>query len=218
MLNIKIIELINHDSNRSEVDSRIRRFIPEMAQCFTGETQPSKRPWPCVPQRSWHPTTSRTSHATAANNQSEEAMNKHQADLEEWTLGKIEAKNIIIDRIVPTMCPNHYDNMTAKELYDTIANTRQETASAPYTISLDNFLDVKMTTTANVYIDQFQSALQNVNNAADTLSTTDDAEFHIGKELAAVTFVKGTKHIPWLKRGEQLERSSPTENIHQLNS
>ncbi|KAI1004334.1 hypothetical protein K3495_g3876 [Podosphaera aphanis] len=119
--------------------------------------------------------------------QSEEALSKHQADLEEWTLGEIEAKNIIIDRIVPTMCPNQYDNMTAKELYDTIADTRQETAAAPYTLSLDTLLDIKMTTTADAYIDQFQSALQNVNNLADTLSTTDGAKFHIRKGLAAVT-------------------------------
>ncbi|KAI1001421.1 hypothetical protein K3495_g6779 [Podosphaera aphanis] len=152
--------------------------------------------------------------------QSEEAVNKYQANLEECTLGDIEAKDIIIDRIVPTMCPNHYDNMTAKELYDTIAYTRQETASAPYTISLDSILDVKMTTTADAYIDQFQSALQNVKNAADTLSTTD------GQMTLSSTSERDRRPSPsskernishGSKRGEQPGPSSPTEDIHRSN-
>ncbi|KAI0992028.1 hypothetical protein K3495_g16158 [Podosphaera aphanis] len=44
------------------------------------------------------------------------AMVQYNIDLEAWTLGEIEAKNIIIDRISQQMCPQAYDHMTAIDL------------------------------------------------------------------------------------------------------
>lgn len=61
--------------------------------------------------------------------------------------------------------------MTAKELYDTVADTRQETATAPYSTALEKLLTIKFLSTTDDYIDQFLSADQSVNNAADALST-----------------------------------------------
>lgn len=64
---------------------------------------------------------------------------EHEHKLEQWILGEIEAKNIIINRLSSSVCPQNYDNMKAKELYDAIASTRQETAIAPYSTALENF-------------------------------------------------------------------------------
>ncbi|KAI1005677.1 hypothetical protein K3495_g2540 [Podosphaera aphanis] len=57
--------------------------------------------------------------------------------------------------------------MTAKQLYDNIAGTRQETATAPYLTALENFLQVRFGSDADRYIDTFLSTLQGVDSAAD---------------------------------------------------
>ncbi|KAI0991827.1 hypothetical protein K3495_g16360, partial [Podosphaera aphanis] len=121
------------------------------------------------------------------------------ADLEKWTLGEIEAKSIIIQRLSSTICPQHYFNMTAKQLYDTIAGTRIETATAPYASALETFMSIRFANSADDYIDCFLSALQNVNNAADTMAAdTTNSGYQIGEGQASAVFVMGTKRIDWL--------------------
>lgn len=58
-------------------------------------------------------------------------------ELEKWILGEIKAKSIIATRLTSTTCPQNYDHMTAKGLYETVAGTRPETATAPYSTALE---------------------------------------------------------------------------------
>ncbi|KHJ32681.1 hypothetical protein EV44_g0983 [Erysiphe necator] len=122
------------------------------------------------------------------------------AALEQWILGEIEAKNIITMRLSPSICPRNYDNMTAKQLYDTIASTRQQTAAAHYATALEALMSVTFNSTADEYIDQFLASYQSVNNAADAFSTPTAkvSEYHIGAGHAAALFVAGTKRVEWL--------------------
>ncbi|KAI0994997.1 hypothetical protein K3495_g13183 [Podosphaera aphanis] len=84
-----------------------------------------------------------------------------------WTLGEMSAKNIIISRLDSANCPQSYDQMTARELYDSIANTRKETTTAPYARSLETFLRTKFVSTADDYINRFQVNLQALQEAAE---------------------------------------------------
>ena len=52
-------------------------------------------------------------------------------ELEQWILHEIEAKNIIVSRLNQINCPQSIDTMTERQLYENIAGTRQETATAP---------------------------------------------------------------------------------------
>ncbi|KAI1001734.1 hypothetical protein K3495_g6469, partial [Podosphaera aphanis] len=127
-----------------------------------------------------------------------ETLEAHLRALEVWTLGEICAKNVIINRLDPSMCPMSYDQMTAQELYNSIADTRKETATAPYARALETFLRTRFVSTADDYINRFQLHLQCLNEAAEALHLSTDTEYHITKGQAAAMFVLGTKHVPWL--------------------
>ncbi|KAI0999596.1 hypothetical protein K3495_g8600 [Podosphaera aphanis] len=101
-----------------------------------------------------------------------ENLDQHLKALEVWTLREISAKNIIINRLDSTICPQSYDQMTAKELYDSIADTRKETATAPCARSLETFLRTKFVSTADDYINRFQVHLQGLQEAAEILHTS----------------------------------------------
>ena len=92
-------------------------------------------------------------------------------DLEKWALGEIEAKNIITQRLSPAMCPSNFDNMSAKQIFDSVAGSWQETATAPYANSLETIISIRFVSTADDYIGRLLSAFQAVNNAADAMST-----------------------------------------------
>ncbi|KAI1000913.1 hypothetical protein K3495_g7281 [Podosphaera aphanis] len=115
-------------------------------------------------------------------------------DLERWILGEIEAKNIITQRLSAPICPSQYENMTAKQLFDTVASTRQETATAPFAIALERILGLRFESTADSYIDQFLVSYQAANNAADGMQTqSPDREYHIGSSIASAMLVMGTR-------------------------
>ncbi|KAI1000131.1 hypothetical protein K3495_g8064 [Podosphaera aphanis] len=102
-------------------------------------------------------------------------------ELEQWILLEIEAKNIIVARLNQSNCPQSVETMTAKQLYDNIAGTRQETATAPYLVALENFLQG--------------------NNAADNFNQhnpSDPNVYSIGAGLSSALFVIGTKNVDWL--------------------
>ena len=137
-----------------------------------------------------------------ANPDAENSLNEqYLVQLEQWTLGELEAKNIITSRLSTLTCPTNYDYMTAKELYDTIANTRKETAAAPYASALEKFVSVKFLSSADEYIARFLAAYQSTNNAASSMkSGSTDAlhSYQVGNGLASALFVMGTKHVEWL--------------------
>lgn len=86
-------------------------------------------------------------------------LDAHLRDLEVWTLGEISAKNIIINRLDPCMCPRTHEHMTAQQLYNSIVDTRKETATAPYALALETFLKTKFVSHADDYINKFQANL-----------------------------------------------------------
>ncbi|KAI0995320.1 hypothetical protein K3495_g12862 [Podosphaera aphanis] len=121
-----------------------------------------------------------------------ETMDAHLKALEVWTLGEISTMNIIINRLDPSMCPRSYDQMTAQELYNSIADTRKETATALYARSLETILRTKFTTSADDYINRFQAHLQGLNEAAEVLQSSTGVEYHVTKGQAAAIIVLGT--------------------------
>ncbi|KAI0992714.1 hypothetical protein K3495_g15471 [Podosphaera aphanis] len=137
-------------------------------------------------------------------------FDEHCKAVQAWTLGEMSAKNIIISRLDSAICPQSHDQMTAKELYDSIANTRKETATAPYASSLETFLRTKFVSTADDYINRFQVNLQALQEAAEILHTSTGDDYHVTKGQAAAIFVLGTKHIPWLSTWNDL--GARTEN------
>lgn len=143
----------------------------------------------------------------------EMVLQAHLRDLKVWTLGEIFAKNIIINRLESSMCPRTHDHMTAKELYDGIANTRKETATAPYALALETFLRTRFGLHADDYINRFQANLQSLNEAADNLHASTGTEYHVTKGQAAAIFVLGTKHVPWLSTWRDL-RACTDENSY----
>ncbi|KAI0996353.1 hypothetical protein K3495_g11830 [Podosphaera aphanis] len=114
-------------------------------------------------------------------------------DLEAWTLGEICAKNIIINRLDPSMCPRSYDQLTAQELYNSIADNRKETATAPYARALETFLRTRFISSADDYINRFEVHLQCLNEAAEALHASTGTEYHVTKGQAAAVLVLGTK-------------------------
>ncbi|KAI0994885.1 hypothetical protein K3495_g13296 [Podosphaera aphanis] len=152
----------------------------------------------------------------------EELISQHIEGLEQWILREIEAKSIIVSRLNPTNCPQSVENMTAKQLYDNIADTRQETATAPYIAALELFLQVRFESTADSYIDSFLSTLQSVNNAADSFipnnAEPSENAHVIGKGLASALFVIGTSHVDCLGDSDYAIRSSwlnaPVYTVH----
>ncbi|KAI1003481.1 hypothetical protein K3495_g4727 [Podosphaera aphanis] len=110
-----------------------------------------------------------------------ETLDAHLRALEVWTLGEISANNIIINQLDLSMCPRSYDQMTAQELYNSIADTRKEAATAP-----------------------FQAHLQGLDEAAEILQSSTGVEYHVTKGQAAAIFVLGTKHVPWLSTWRDL--------------
>ncbi|KAI1003022.1 hypothetical protein K3495_g5189 [Podosphaera aphanis] len=140
----------------------------------------------------------------------------HLKALKTWTLGEISAKNIIISRLDPSICPRSYGQMTAQELYNSIADTRKETATVPCALSLETFLRTKFVSTADDYINRFQAHLQGLNKAAEILQSSTGVEYHVFKGQAAAIFVLGTKHIPWLSFWRDLRACSENNGYTSL--
>ncbi|KAI0990905.1 hypothetical protein K3495_g17282, partial [Podosphaera aphanis] len=75
-------------------------------------------------------------------------MKEFENDLISWTEGEIEARNILVNRITKDVCPQNFLNMTAKQLFDHVANAREEGATTPWETAVRKFLATKFTTTA----------------------------------------------------------------------
>ena len=84
--------------------------------------------------------------------------------VETWTLGEIRAKNIILGRLNPTMRPRNHDRITAHQLYQSIIDSRRETATAPYALALEAFLRTKFESHADDYINKLLVNLQGLND------------------------------------------------------
>lgn len=81
-----------------------------------------------------------------------------------------------------------------------IASSNEVADLLPHSEAFNIFLATKFTTTAEDYCTRFLQALQNVNNAADSLTGGNISadRYKVTDELASVFFVRGTNHINWL--------------------
>lgn len=138
--------------------------------------------------------------------------------VETWTLGEIRAKNIILGRLNPTMRPRNHDRITAHQLYQSITDSRRETATAPYALALEEFLRTKFESHADDYINKFLANLQGLNDAAETLHATTGTEYHVPRGLAAAIFVQGTRHIPWLTNWRDMRACTDQNSYATLES
>ncbi|POS82239.1 hypothetical protein EPUL_006697, partial [Erysiphe pulchra] len=58
--------------------------------------------------------------------------NEHEVLLASWIEGEIEARNILVNSITKDICPQNFLNMTAKQIFDHVANARGEGATTPW--------------------------------------------------------------------------------------
>ncbi|KAI0990902.1 hypothetical protein K3495_g17285, partial [Podosphaera aphanis] len=66
--------------------------------------------------------------------------------LARWSEGEIEAKNVLLRRLSPGVRPQNFRQMSAKQIFDTIATTREEGAAMPYETAVRNLLNTNFTT------------------------------------------------------------------------
>lgn len=134
---------------------------------------------------------------------------EYQKDLSRWVEGEIEAKNILIKRMSATVRPQTIRTMTAKQLFDHVAASREEGATVPYETAVRNLHNTKFTTNAEDYCDRFMQSYLSVNNAAESmrshLSMADPTvnPFSILPGYASSLFVLGTEKIEWLDTWRQ---------------
>ncbi|POS81984.1 hypothetical protein EPUL_006685, partial [Erysiphe pulchra] len=58
--------------------------------------------------------------------------NEYEVLLASWIEGEIEARNILVNSITKDICPQNFLNMTAKQIFDHVANARGEGATTPW--------------------------------------------------------------------------------------
>ncbi|KAI0996046.1 hypothetical protein K3495_g12135 [Podosphaera aphanis] len=69
--------------------------------------------------------------------QYQELVARYRSERAARKMGEIEARNIIIDRLSDSVCPQTYQKYTAEQLLESVAKTRSESATAPYSSALD---------------------------------------------------------------------------------
>lgn len=95
--------------------------------------------------------------------------NEYEVLLASWIEGEIEARNILVNSITKDICPQHFLNMTAKQIFDHVANSRGEGATTPWETAVRKFLSIKFTTTAENYCNEFLESFLDVNSAAEKM-------------------------------------------------
>lgn len=97
--------------------------------------------------------------------------------------------------------------MSAKQIFDTIATTREEGAAMPYESAVRNLLNTGFTTIEE-YCDTFMQHYLSVNSAAESMVTykvdkDSSNPFIIPHGLASFLFVMGTEGVEWLETWRQ---------------
>lgn len=97
--------------------------------------------------------------------------------------------------------------MSVKQIFDTIARTREEGAAIPYETATRNLLGVHFTTIEN-YCATFMQHYLSVNGAAESLDPhrmePESANpFVIPHGFARFLFVMGTEEVEWLETWRQ---------------
>ncbi|KAI0999701.1 hypothetical protein K3495_g8495 [Podosphaera aphanis] len=145
---------------------------------------------------------------------------EHRLEVLTWKNNETEARNIILERLSTKVWPRDYVRLSAKNLYDSVTKTRKESASKPYLEALRQFYNVRLISTADHYCDAFLTAYQNVNTAAETLSSGDEnpVDRSISEATAAVFFIVGTMHLPGLSTWRDHKAIDSTDRPVSLHS
>ncbi|KAI0991980.1 hypothetical protein K3495_g16206, partial [Podosphaera aphanis] len=134
------------------------------------------------------------------------AMNQYYQNLAKWKEGEIEAKNVLLRRLSQSVRPHNFRNMTAKQIFDNIASTREENAATPYETAVRNLWGIKFTTIDD-YCDKFMQYYLSVNSAAESMISqgAPDSEnlYLIPQGYASCLFVLGTEKVDWLETWRQ---------------
>ena len=78
-------------------------------------------------------------------------MTEDEAELRQWARGEIQAYQTIIDRFDPSIRPTQWRNVTAKQLFDEIAEARVPSTTLPYLHAYEIFSLTTLMTTADNY-------------------------------------------------------------------
>lgn len=132
---------------------------------------------------------------------------KYKENASKWKEGEIEAKNVLIRRLSEGVRPQDYRRMSAKQIYDSIASSREEGAATPYETAVRNLKSIQFTNVED-YCDSFMQHYLSVNSAAESMVThlskdTGVNPFLILPGYASFLFVLGTEGIPWLDTWRQ---------------
>ncbi|KHJ32152.1 hypothetical protein EV44_g4975 [Erysiphe necator] len=129
---------------------------------------------------------------------------EYQTNLTKWVEGEIQDKNMLIKRMILTVRPQSVRIMTAKQLFDHVAASREEGATVPYETAVRNLHNAKFVTNAEDYCDEFMQNYLSVNNAAESIQSRSPKgdsivnPFSILPGYASSFFVLGTEKIEWL--------------------
>ncbi|KAI0994570.1 hypothetical protein K3495_g13611 [Podosphaera aphanis] len=123
---------------------------------------------------------------------------RHRRQVQTWKNHETEARNIVLERLSEKVWPRDHIRLSAKDLYDSVSNTRKESASGNYIDALRQFLSIKLDSSIEDYIDRFQTAYHNVVTTAESLSSSDTepVDRSIPEATAAGVFLIGTHHVP----------------------
>ncbi|KAI0994963.1 hypothetical protein K3495_g13218, partial [Podosphaera aphanis] len=158
---------------------------------------------------------------------SAEVFDKLSAEYEEnlarWKEGEIEARNVLLRRLSPSVRPQNFRKMSAKQIFDNIAATREEGAATPYETAVRDLINTKFTTIED-YCNNFMQHYLSVNSAAESMvphdaSSDSDNPYLVPHEFASLLFVLGTEDVDWLETWRQTKivdgknRYSSLENM-----
>ena len=152
-------------------------------------------------------------------------MTEYEANLRQWARGEIQAYQTIIDRLDPSIRPTQRRNVTAKQLFDEIAEARVPSTTLPYLHAYETLSLTTLMTTADNYCSQFTKNLQEVNIAADVITARPDPngnnitnDYKITPGQASGYFIRGTKGVEWLDTWRQTRTSGHNGRLQPLGS
>lgn len=127
------------------------------------------------------------------------AFKKYEEELGKWKEGEIEAKNVLLRRLSPSVRPQDFRRMIAKQIFDNIATPREEGAATPYENSVRNLINIKFTIIEE-YCDKFMQHYLSVNSAAESMVSAEKLQdslnpFSIPHGLASLLFLLGTENF-----------------------
>ncbi|KAI1002332.1 hypothetical protein K3495_g5869 [Podosphaera aphanis] len=111
------------------------------------EIKPAIKPRPPVP------------HEKQSTEVFDKLSTEYEENLARWKEGEIEAKNVQLRRLSPSVRPQNFRKMSANQIFDNIAAT-------PYETAVRNIISIKFTTSQN-YCNNIMQYYLSVNSAAE---------------------------------------------------